>query len=144
MVPADKEDDNNGYKARFLGFYLYVSNSTNRFDGHLCFHDTNNTKETIPAVANISCPVHGQYVIYYNERLPNVTYPSGYSQYAYTELCEVEVYGCPDPYKYGVNCSKPCSTNCEQYCHIESGNCSRCKPGFKGNHCEESKVCRVI
>lgn len=41
----------------------------------------------------MECPVHGQYVIYYNERLPGVTYPDDYSQYAYNELCEVEVFG---------------------------------------------------
>ncbi|XP_062613920.1 uncharacterized protein LOC134275677 [Saccostrea cucullata] len=109
-------DASNGYTARFLGFYVYVSNSTNRLDGHLCFHDTNYTRSTIPAIANISCPVHGKYVIYFNERFPGVTYPNGYSKYAFNELCEVEVYGCPTGY-YGPDCSLPCPDNC-RYCHI--------------------------
>ncbi|XP_062610401.1 uncharacterized protein LOC134272166 [Saccostrea cucullata] len=70
-------DSGNGYTTRFLGFYVYISNTTNRLDGHLCFHDTTYTIATIPAVANISCPVHGQYVIYYNERRQGFSYPSG-------------------------------------------------------------------
>lgn len=41
---------------------------------------------------NITCVTHGRYVIYYNNRT-SLLYPSDYSQYAYTELCEIEVYG---------------------------------------------------
>lgn len=86
-------DEKNHFKGRFLGFQVYVSNTTNKLDGHLCFRDTNYNISTILPVANISCPVHGKYVIYYNERLPWLTYPGGYSTYAFNELCEVEVYG---------------------------------------------------
>ncbi|XP_062596112.1 uncharacterized protein LOC134257523 [Saccostrea cucullata] len=84
----------NGYTARFLGFYVYISNTTSRHDGHLCFHDTMYTNATIPAVVNITCPVHGQYVIYYNER-PQMSHAhaSELSSYAHTELCELEVHG---------------------------------------------------
>lgn len=35
----------------------------------------------------------GQYVMYYNERLPGSTYPAGYSQHAQFAVCEIEVYG---------------------------------------------------
>ena len=83
----------NGYTSRFLGFSLYVSNTTDKSNGILCFKDTNFTLNTIPPVFNTTCIVHGQYVIYYNERKAGVTYPYGYSQYAFNELCEVEVLG---------------------------------------------------
>ena len=77
----------------FLGFSLYISNTTDKSQGTLCFKDSNYTSSTIPPIVNITCPVHGQYVIYYNERLKGVTYPPDYHEYAYGLLCEVEVYG---------------------------------------------------
>lgn len=75
------------------GFYLYVSNSTSKEDGHLCFHEIQTLNGTPSEVQIINCSVHGQYVIYFNERKQDVQYPNFYSKYAYIELCEVEVYG---------------------------------------------------
>lgn len=77
----------------FLGFSLYVSITPDIKQATLCFKDINFTKNTIPPVFNITCPVHGQYVIYRNERREDVRYPSDYSSYASNNLCEVEVYG---------------------------------------------------
>ena len=84
---------NNEITGHHLGFLLYISNTTSRYGGVLCFRDTNFIRDTLPAVVNISCPHVGRYIIYYNERLPGHTYPSDYAQYTYTALCEVEVYG---------------------------------------------------
>ncbi|XP_052682127.1 multiple epidermal growth factor-like domains protein 6 [Crassostrea angulata] len=120
----------------FLGFLVYVSNTTDRLQGTLCYKDDNFTRDTIPAVFTTTCPVHGQYVIYYNERLPGATYPDEYSDYIFSDLCEVEVYGCYSTGYFGSNCSFPCpDVNC-QYCHIETGTCQGCMPGYKGHRCE--------
>nr|XP_034317016.1 protein glp-1-like [Crassostrea gigas] len=122
--------------AAILGFSVYVSNTSDVSQGVLCFKDNNFTRSTVSTLFNITCPVHGQYVIYYNERLVGVNYPLEYSVLAYNDLCEVEVYGCPTTGYYGLNCSVPCpDVNC-QYCHIETGTCQGCKPGYKGHRCD--------
>lgn len=74
-----------------LEFSIYVSNTTSKSDGVLCYTDDNFTVDTFPEVFDTPCPVNGQYVIYYNER-HNVTYPH-YDNYVFNSLCEVEVYG---------------------------------------------------
>nr|XP_022307811.1 scavenger receptor class F member 2-like [Crassostrea virginica] len=126
----------NGYTGRFLGYSVYLSNTTNKEDGVLCFRDTNYTPATIPNPVNISCHYHGRYVIYYNNRTHR-PYPEGYSDYAYNELCEVEALGCPIPGYYGESCSTPCPQNClEGHCHITEGTCLGCLPGYNGPRCD--------
>lgn len=87
-----KLDSKNSYTSRYLGFSVYISNTTRKEDGKLCFKDTSYTRATIPNPTIITCTLHGRYVIYYNDRT-NPPYPAGYDEYAYNELCEVEVYG---------------------------------------------------
>nr|XP_034319110.1 uncharacterized protein LOC105334073 isoform X2 [Crassostrea gigas] len=131
----------NGFTAVYLGFYLYISNTTNLEDGILCHHDKTFTKQTIPKLLKVKCPYSGQFVIYYNERLPGVKYPPGYSTTAQADFCEVQVFGCPSPVAYVPQCTKPCPSNCEK-CHFRTGLCSKCKPGFDGVDCDI--VCHAL
>ncbi|XP_078327342.1 receptor-type tyrosine-protein phosphatase alpha-like isoform X1 [Crassostrea virginica] len=127
----------NGFTARFLGFSVYVSNTTNKSEGVLCFQDNNYTLDTIPEVFNTTCAVHGQYVIYYNEQKTGDRYINFTgSLFAFNELCELEVYGCSTPGFYGLSCNTSCpDPNC-RYCHIENGACQGCQPGYQGHRCE--------
>ncbi|XP_061191084.1 receptor-type tyrosine-protein phosphatase T-like [Saccostrea echinata] len=127
------------YYGRFAGFSLYVSNTTLKDDGYLCFHEIQTVDGTPTENQTISCPVHGRYVIYYNERRPDVTYPSYYSQYAYIELCELEVYGCSNPQLYEEDCNETCPENCQDgRCNITTGDCLGCIPGYKGPNCSQA------
>nr|XP_022306974.1 multiple epidermal growth factor-like domains protein 10 isoform X1 [Crassostrea virginica] len=130
-------DENNQYAGRFLGFSVYISNRTNKEDGVLCFRDTNYTNATIPNPVNITCPYHGRYVIYYNNRT-HLPYPEGYSDYAYNDLCELEVHGCKTAGYYGETCTFECPHNCQEgLCHITEGNCLGCLPGYYGAKCDK-------
>ncbi|XP_052692781.1 receptor-type tyrosine-protein phosphatase alpha-like [Crassostrea angulata] len=126
----------NGYVPRFLGFSVYISNTTKTEDWVLCFKDDYFTNETIPAVITLNCTHHGRYVIYYNNRT-STNLPPYYSQYAYNELCEFEVYGCPSPIYYGENCDLSCPRLCKnRRCHIETGKCFGCEDGYLGSTCQ--------
>nr|XP_022306629.1 uncharacterized protein LOC111113003 isoform X3 [Crassostrea virginica] len=130
-------DDRNQYPSRFLGFSVYISNTTNKDDGTLCFKDTKFTVYTIPNPVNITCRTDGRYVTFYNNRT-HPPYPIGYSSYAFADLCEVEVYGCPISGFYGENCSIPCPQNCQDpHCDIVTGACLGCDAEYFGQTCGE-------
>nr|XP_034321185.1 uncharacterized protein LOC117687896 [Crassostrea gigas] len=129
-------DETNGLPHYFLGFSLYMSNTTRKEDGIMCFRDTMYTIETIPNPLNISCRLYGRFVIYYNNRT-NFPLPAGYTYTALNHLCEIEVYGCPDSSHYGENCSTPCHQNClEGRCDVVDGSCLGCIPGYTGSTCD--------
>ena len=71
---------------------MYISNTTEGKDFVLCFKDTTFNDTTIPAVLTLNCTTQGRYVAYYNNRTAT-NLPSFYSEYAFSELCEFEVYG---------------------------------------------------
>ncbi|XP_061190942.1 multiple epidermal growth factor-like domains protein 11 [Saccostrea echinata] len=126
------------YVRRFAGFFLYVSNTTLKEDGHVCFHAIQRVNGTPVEDQTIYCSVQGRYVIFYNERRPDVTYPSYYTPYAYTDLCELEVYGCRDPRYYGDNCDQSCPAACqERRCDVITGDCLGCISGYQGLKCRQ-------
>lgn len=84
------DSDDIGY---YLGFSIYVSNTPNKSEGILCYKDNDFTVVTFPEVLDTPCHLSGQYVIYHNERLYNITYPDDYNAFVTNILCEVEVYG---------------------------------------------------
>lgn len=127
------------YTARFLGFSVYLSNTMDIKDGVVCFHDTKYTRETIPNPINITCPMdtYGRYIIYHNNRT-HPPIPADYHQFAFNELCELEVYGCPRSGFYGEDCSLPCSQYCQgENCNLIDGTCSVCVDGYTGAKCNK-------
>nr|XP_022289968.1 uncharacterized protein LOC111101677 isoform X2 [Crassostrea virginica] len=138
LFATDDKDWNkdNELTKYFLGFSAYISNTTEREDGILCFRDTTYTRATIPNPINIPCPHYGRFVTYYNNRT-HIPYPEGYSDTTASFLCEVEVYGCSDQGKFGENCSMPCPPKClKNSCDITKGTCFECIVGYLGPTCE--------
>ena len=78
-------------RGRFAGFSLFVSTKSNVDNTSLCYKDG---PELPPLNFTTTCITSGRYVIFYNERLDDVTYPTGFElSNVYMELCEVQVNG---------------------------------------------------
>nr|XP_022311265.1 scavenger receptor class F member 2-like [Crassostrea virginica] len=124
-------------QGRFAGFSIYVSTNGTRDNSSLCYKDGHK----LPSL-NFSthCVTFGRYVTFFNERLRGVTYPDGYVDSVYTELCEVTVQGCQASGVYGDSCKEQCPTNCrDNVCHIQKGTCFGCAPGWMDITC--NKIC---
>lgn len=79
------------YTPSFRGSSVYVSNTTNRLDGTLCYKDNNFTLDTLPVVISTTCRLHGQYIMLFSKKRQGVKY-----RYAGAESipnCEFVVYG---------------------------------------------------
>lgn len=79
-------------QCRFHGFSIYVSNTGAKESSYLCHKDG---PQLPPLNFTATCNDIGRYVIFYNERLKGVTYPTECEQLSevFTELCEVIVSG---------------------------------------------------
>lgn len=78
-------------KGRFAGFSLYVSKTGDIQSSTLCYK---NGPQLPPLNFTKICTEYGRYVIYFNERMDGVSYPSTYEiSNVFTELCEVSVKG---------------------------------------------------
>ena len=78
-------------RGRFAGFSLYVSNTGDTDGSSLCYKHG----PKLPFLNfSTTCITSGRYVIFYNERLDGVTYPTGYEYSIISmELCDVAVNG---------------------------------------------------
>ncbi|XP_078330676.1 uncharacterized protein LOC144624650 [Crassostrea virginica] len=78
-------------QGRFIGFALFVSDDGVMDNSSRCYK---NGPELPSLNFTTTCITSGRYVIFYNERLDEDTYPEEYETMAvYTELCEVVVQG---------------------------------------------------
>ncbi|XP_062599879.1 multiple epidermal growth factor-like domains protein 10 [Saccostrea cucullata] len=120
-------------RGRFAGFSLYLSNTSRKEDGVLCYKDG---PQLPPLYFKTRCIGHGSHVIFYNERLDGTVYPQGYESLIFTELCEVIVRGCAYQGTYGEACERNCPEHCQQNkCDILNGTCLGCVPGWMGKYC---------
>lgn len=87
-------------KGRLAGFSLYVSNSDVKSPDDikkttLCYKDG---PELPPLNLTKKCMEYGRYVIFYNERFKEISYPEEYEVASvFTQLCEVNIKGKQKP-----------------------------------------------
>ena len=54
----------------------------------------------------------------------------------FSVLIDFAFVGCLESGYYGPDCSIPCPDPHCRYCHLETGVCQGCQPGYKGHKCE--------
>ncbi|XP_021350744.1 multiple epidermal growth factor-like domains protein 10 [Mizuhopecten yessoensis] len=126
-VCIGSEDD--GVLDRLAGYKIYFSNTTIWRTEDACYQDTTPDLASMFSVQTVACPGVARYLTIYNDR--RVKSYAWYSDEAFLELCEVEVYGCA-LWQYGAgNCASRCSTTCvDDLCHPTTGKCTDCSDGF--------------
>ncbi|XP_078330492.1 uncharacterized protein LOC144624523 [Crassostrea virginica] len=114
---------NNAFISNFLGFSAYISNTTNKADGTLCFRDINYNRDTIPNPVNISCPTIDT----------SSTTTTGLVLHIL-----MDIPSCQDSGMYGTDCSTTFPDRClSGLCNLEDGICFDCIAGYKGQSCDE-------
>lgn len=81
----------NYYIPSFRGTSVYLSNTTNRLDGTLCYKDNNFTLDTLPVNISMPCRLNGQIIILYSEERQSVKYPD--VDYKASPSCDILVNG---------------------------------------------------
>ncbi|XP_061192646.1 multiple epidermal growth factor-like domains protein 10 [Saccostrea echinata] len=121
------------------GFSLYISNTSRREEGFLCYKDLS-TLELPDLDFSTRCIKYGRFVIFYNERIGQTFYSSSrYENPALTELCDVVVRGCYQTGVYGYSCNINCPINCQgRRCDIVNGYCLGCTEGWSGSKCNQA------
>ncbi|XP_062571468.1 uncharacterized protein LOC134233508 [Saccostrea cucullata] len=126
-------------RKRLAGFSLYISNTSRREDGYLCYEDLS-TLGLPDLDFSTRCIKYGRFVIFYNERMDQKFYSSSrYENPALTELCDVVVQGCYRTGVYGYSCDINCPTKCQgRRCDIVNGYCLGCTEGWSGSNCNQA------
>ncbi|XP_021349350.1 cell death abnormality protein 1-like, partial [Mizuhopecten yessoensis] len=132
-----QNDEDYEQRQRFGGFQIYQSNTSDWQNGSLCYKDTSSTADELSLIPDIPCTGSAQFLTIYSDRRSGNL--SWYSENAFLELCEVEVYGCPLE-KYGDgNCDSECGVGCANgLCDPVTGKCASCTPEFYGSHCNHT------
>ncbi|XP_069117582.1 receptor-type tyrosine-protein phosphatase epsilon-like isoform X2 [Argopecten irradians] len=130
-----------GWRNRFAGYEVYLSNTTERRGEDRCFVDSSQEVDGILSHVNLpGCKGTAQYVTVYNHRETPKRQP-WYSDFVQLELCEVQVYGCEVGTYGNGNCDQTCSPNCpDGLCDPTDGHCIYC--GINTYMRSDESVCR--